>query len=92
MGIVGNKGGVAIKLTLNGRSVCFINSHLSAHQCKVGARCARTCAHIRTCRVDMGVDSTHNTHARTHVERIRVGSRQCVDPVGRVVSKADGDA
>ena len=35
MGLVGNKGGIAVKLYVNGRSVCFINSHLSAHQCKV---------------------------------------------------------
>jgi len=38
LGLVGNKGGVAIKFSLFDRSLCFINSHLSAHQSQVEDR------------------------------------------------------
>ena len=35
LNMVGNKGGLAIKFSLHGKSYCFINSHLAAHQSKV---------------------------------------------------------
>jgi hypothetical protein len=35
LNMVGNKGGLAIKFSLLGKSFCFINSHLAAHQSKV---------------------------------------------------------
>eukprot|EP01060_Flectonema_neradi_P021284 TRINITY_DN2884_c0_g1_i1.p1 TRINITY_DN2884_c0_g1~~TRINITY_DN2884_c0_g1_i1.p1 ORF type:complete len:405 (+),score=63.31 TRINITY_DN2884_c0_g1_i1:102-1316(+) len=34
----GNKGGVCARFWLNGRSFCFINSHLAAHHSKVSRR------------------------------------------------------
>ena len=34
----GNKGGVCARFWLNGRSFCFVNSHLAAHQSKVARR------------------------------------------------------
>jgi Endonuclease/Exonuclease/phosphatase family 2/C2 domain/CAP-Gly domain len=37
-GVVGNKGGVAISITLNDTSICFVNSHLAAHQDKTFKR------------------------------------------------------
>uniref|UniRef100_A0A7S4NMY5 Inositol polyphosphate-related phosphatase domain-containing protein n=1 Tax=Guillardia theta TaxID=55529 RepID=A0A7S4NMY5_GUITH len=38
LGLVGNKGGIAVKFSLGDRSLCFINSHLSAHQSQVEER------------------------------------------------------
>lgn len=31
-GIVGNKGGQVVKLSINGTSLCFVSSHLAAHE------------------------------------------------------------
>ncbi len=37
-GIMGNKGGVSIRMNLYDTSICFVCSHLSAHQDKVDSR------------------------------------------------------
>ena len=37
-GAAGNKGGVAIRLLLHSTSLCFVCSHLAAHQTKVVER------------------------------------------------------
>eukprot|EP00456_Euglypha_rotunda_P033424 TRINITY_DN25889_c1_g1_i5.p1 TRINITY_DN25889_c1_g1~~TRINITY_DN25889_c1_g1_i5.p1 ORF type:complete len:101 (-),score=15.10 TRINITY_DN25889_c1_g1_i5:23-325(-) len=35
---MGNKGGTAVSFTLNDISLCFVNTHLAAHQHKVDKR------------------------------------------------------
>ena len=31
-GVVGNKGGLVVKLRVHGATLCFISSHLAAHE------------------------------------------------------------
>ena len=38
MGVMGNKGGVGIRLRLCSSSLCFVTSHLAAHRDNVRAR------------------------------------------------------
>lgn len=38
MGVMGNKGGVAISVTVLDTELCFVNSHLAAHDDAVARR------------------------------------------------------
>lgn len=37
-GLWGNKGGVSIRMTINGYNICFVNCHLAAHDNKIERR------------------------------------------------------
>jgi hypothetical protein len=58
--ILGNKGGVIIKLEAYGSSLCFISCHLAAHQGKVNDRngnCAEICRNARLSNKHLDVTS-----------------------------------
>lgn len=38
LGMMGNKGGVGIRMRINDSTVCFVCSHLAAHREKVAER------------------------------------------------------
>ncbi|MES1912434.1 MAG: hypothetical protein MHM6MM_004710 [Cercozoa sp. M6MM] len=63
-GIMGNKGGVAISLTLSGTRLCFVNSHLAAHQDKTEKRNADVREIVNGVRVGLeGQDILNQFHS-----------------------------